>query len=138
VRAPAKCGTLSGYVRHRRRGEQTCEACRAAQAAYQRERSARRKAAANPAGPPAPPSDPARITVRWLLPPPSESALITEYARRTVRGHIQPISSDQAAAMMEAGTDTIYVRTVSLWSRMAADPAISPGWWRTLDEATAS
>ncbi len=34
---PAKCGTTSGYRRHRRLGEPACDACRAAHARYYRE-----------------------------------------------------------------------------------------------------
>jgi hypothetical protein len=42
VSAPAKCGTPSGYTKHRRKGEEACAECRAAIAAYKREYLARR------------------------------------------------------------------------------------------------
>lgn len=42
----AKCGTRSGYSRHRRSGERACERCRAVEAEYQREYVRKRKGAA--------------------------------------------------------------------------------------------
>lgn len=44
-RRPARCGTPSGYRRHRARGEETCQACRDAWAAYMRQRDAEKAAA---------------------------------------------------------------------------------------------
>ena len=35
-RGPAKCGTRSGYNRHRRNGEDACRACKDAEAAARR------------------------------------------------------------------------------------------------------
>ena len=35
-RLVAQCGTVSGYTRHRRRGEEACPECRAALAAHRR------------------------------------------------------------------------------------------------------
>lgn len=40
----AKCGTDSGYYRHRRHGAPTCAACKAAHAAATRDRATRRAA----------------------------------------------------------------------------------------------
>ncbi|HVM20783.1 MAG TPA: HNH endonuclease signature motif containing protein [Egibacteraceae bacterium] len=37
----ARCGTVSGYAAHRRRGEMTCQECRDAKAAYGRARDQR-------------------------------------------------------------------------------------------------
>lgn len=37
-RGPARCGTRSGYMLHRKRQEDACDECRAANAAYQAER----------------------------------------------------------------------------------------------------
>ncbi|MDF9874815.1 WhiB family transcriptional regulator [Cellulosimicrobium cellulans] len=41
-RGPARCGTPSGYARHRRRDEEACDACRTAVAADVRARRARK------------------------------------------------------------------------------------------------
>jgi hypothetical protein len=38
-RNPPPCGTTAGYIAHRRRDEEACEACRAAHARYHRERN---------------------------------------------------------------------------------------------------
>jgi hypothetical protein len=38
------CGTVAAYRRHRRRGEQPCEACEAAMSTWNREQYERRKA----------------------------------------------------------------------------------------------
>ena len=37
-KTPAHCGTTSGYARHKKRGEATCEPCRDAEAAYRASR----------------------------------------------------------------------------------------------------
>lgn len=37
LQAPSKCGTGGGYQKHRRNGEEACNACKAAQAEYMRQ-----------------------------------------------------------------------------------------------------
>lgn len=43
VKHPARCGTPSGYNRHRALGEKACVACHEANSAAQRERNAERR-----------------------------------------------------------------------------------------------
>lgn len=50
-REPARCGTDSGYDRHKRNGTRPCVACCDAHAAYQREWAARPRHAATPRRP---------------------------------------------------------------------------------------
>jgi WhiB family redox-sensing transcriptional regulator len=44
VKNPAKCGSTSGYNRHRLNGEEPCQSCLEARRAYESERKARRSA----------------------------------------------------------------------------------------------